>query len=146
MEGDGTCDYSAPPARQRLLMITRCDSWPVVWPEPTHAKPPTKDRQKWKANSLLSSLAELRKPHEMVRNRSDISLQAFLNLRNAIAGHLCESWRETRDSNPGNAINVRRFSRQLCKLQRAATLKDCGVPLLSNTDLAGDRILQEVRF
>ena len=29
----------------------------------------------------------------------------------AIAGLSCKSWRETRDSNPGNAINVRRFSR-----------------------------------
>ena len=29
----------------------------------------------------------------------------------AFARLLCKSWRETRDSNPGNAINVRRFSR-----------------------------------
>ncbi len=29
----------------------------------------------------------------------------------AFAGLSYESWRETRDSNPGNAINVRRFSR-----------------------------------
>ena len=29
----------------------------------------------------------------------------------AIARLSCKSWRETRDSNPGNAINVRRFSR-----------------------------------
>lgn len=29
----------------------------------------------------------------------------------AIAGLSCKSWRETRDSNPGDAINVRRFSR-----------------------------------
>ena len=29
----------------------------------------------------------------------------------AIAGLLSKSWRETRDSNPGDAINVRRFSR-----------------------------------
>jgi len=57
-----------------------------------------------------------------------------------------ESWRETRDSNPGNAINVRRFSRPLCKIKRIGTLKAVGVPLLAATDQATGRILQGVRF
>lgn len=39
------------------------------------------------------------------------------------AGLSFESWRETRDSNPGNAINVRRFSRPLCKIKRAGALR-----------------------
>ena len=63
-----------------------------------------------------------------------------------IAGLSFESWRETRDSNPGNAINVRRFSRPLCKFTRADGLKDVDVPLLKATDQATGRILQGVRF
>ena len=52
----------------------------------------------------------------------------------ASAGLSCKSWRETRDSNPGNAINVRRFSRPLCKITRADVLKAVGVPLFMATD------------
>jgi len=64
----------------------------------------------------------------------------------AFAGLSFESWRETRDSNPGNAINVRRFSRPPCKLKRPSTLKAFGVPLLAATSQAAGRILQGVRF
>jgi hypothetical protein len=38
----------------------------------------------------------------------------------AFARLSCKSWRETRDSNPGNAINVRRFSRPPIKLCETA--------------------------
>ena len=64
----------------------------------------------------------------------------------AIAGLSCKSWRETRDSNPGDAINVRRFSRLLCKCRLAAALNAKRVPLLREMYRAGDRILQGVRF
>ncbi|WP_141689057.1 hypothetical protein [Pseudomonas sp. 31 R 17] len=47
-------------------------------------------------------------------------------------------WRETRDSNAWNAINVRRFSRPLCKFKRADVLKAVGVPLPKATDQATD--------
>lgn len=30
-------DYGAPTMRKRFFMIARCDSRPIVWPEPTHA-------------------------------------------------------------------------------------------------------------
>lgn len=30
------CDYGAPTARKRFFVIARCDSQPIVWPEPTH--------------------------------------------------------------------------------------------------------------
>lgn len=30
------CDYGAPTIRKRLFLIARCDSKPIVWPEPTH--------------------------------------------------------------------------------------------------------------
>jgi len=63
-----------------------------------------------------------------------------------IAGLSCKSWRETKDSNPGNAINVRRFSRPLCKLKQAVALRAVGVPLLTATDYAIGRILQGARF
>jgi DNA (cytosine-5)-methyltransferase 1 len=42
------CDFGAPTSRERLFMIARCDGQPIVWPEPTHAKNPTKGQQKWK--------------------------------------------------------------------------------------------------
>ncbi len=40
------CDFGAPTGRERLLMIARCDGQSIVWPEPTHAKNPTKGQQK----------------------------------------------------------------------------------------------------
>jgi DNA (cytosine-5)-methyltransferase 1 len=33
------CDYGAPTIRKRLFLIARRDGLPIVWPEPTHAKP-----------------------------------------------------------------------------------------------------------
>ncbi len=33
------CDYGAPTIRKRLFLIARCDSQPIVWPEPTHGNP-----------------------------------------------------------------------------------------------------------
>ncbi len=64
----------------------------------------------------------------------------------ASAGLSFESWRETRDSNPGNAINVRRFSRPICKIKRAGTLEAIGVPLLAATNQATGHILQGLKF
>ncbi|WP_460155933.1 DNA cytosine methyltransferase [Pseudomonas sp. S2_H10] len=42
------CDFGAPTSRERLFMIARCDDQPIVWPEPTHAKHPTKGQKKWR--------------------------------------------------------------------------------------------------
>ncbi|WP_207815488.1 DNA cytosine methyltransferase [Pseudomonas sp. 50_B] len=42
------CDFGAPTSRERLFMIARCDGQPIVWPEPTHAKSPTKGQKKWR--------------------------------------------------------------------------------------------------
>ena len=42
------CDFGAPTSRERLFMIARCDSQPIMWPEPTHAKNPAKGQQKWR--------------------------------------------------------------------------------------------------
>jgi len=42
------CDFGAPTSRERLFMIARCDGQPIVWPESTHAKTPTKGQQKWR--------------------------------------------------------------------------------------------------
>lgn len=42
------CDFGAPTSRERLFMIARCDGQPIVWPEPTHAKHPTKGQYKWR--------------------------------------------------------------------------------------------------
>ena len=33
------CDYGAPTIRKRLFVVARCDGQPIVWPEPTHARP-----------------------------------------------------------------------------------------------------------
>jgi integrase len=43
--------------------------------------------------------------------RTDSFAKAQKHKSPAFAGLSFESWRETRDSNPGDAINVRRFSR-----------------------------------
>lgn len=45
------CDYGAPTIRKRLFLIARCDSKPIVWPEPTHGAPDS-----------AAVLAGLRKP------------------------------------------------------------------------------------
>lgn len=37
------CDHGAPTIRKRLFLIARCDSRPIVWPEPTHAAPDSDD-------------------------------------------------------------------------------------------------------
>lgn len=42
------CDFGAPTSRERLFMIARSDGQPIVWPEPTHAKNPSKGQQKWR--------------------------------------------------------------------------------------------------
>lgn len=42
-------DYGAPTMRKRFFMIARCDSKPIVWPEPTHAPV---DSEKVKAGLL----------------------------------------------------------------------------------------------
>lgn len=33
------CDFGAPTTRKRLFMVARCDSQPIVWPQPTHGSP-----------------------------------------------------------------------------------------------------------
>lgn len=30
-------DYGTPTMRKRFFLIARCDGWPIIWPEPTHA-------------------------------------------------------------------------------------------------------------
>lgn len=37
------CDYGAPTIRKRLFLIARCDGLPIVWPEPTHGDPESKE-------------------------------------------------------------------------------------------------------
>jgi DNA (cytosine-5)-methyltransferase 1 len=55
------CDFGAPTSRERLFMIARCDGRPVVWPEPTHAKNPTKRQQKWKTAAECIDFSDLGK-------------------------------------------------------------------------------------
>lgn len=38
------CDYGAPTIRKRLFLVARRDGLPIVWPEPTHAKPDVKGK------------------------------------------------------------------------------------------------------
>jgi DNA (cytosine-5)-methyltransferase 1 len=47
-------DYGAPTTRKRLFVIARCDGRPIVWPEPTHAKPEKIEKEiKAKGSSKL---------------------------------------------------------------------------------------------
>ena len=55
------CDFGAPTGRERLFMIARCDGQPIVWPEPTHAKHPTKGQQKWKTAADCIDFSDLGK-------------------------------------------------------------------------------------
>ena len=55
------CDFGAPTSRERLFMIARCDGQPIVWPEPTHAKLPTKGQQKWKTAADCIDFSDLGK-------------------------------------------------------------------------------------
>ena len=42
------CDYGTPTIRKRFFLIARCDGRPIVWPEPTHAKPDSIEVRKGK--------------------------------------------------------------------------------------------------
>jgi len=42
------CDYGAPTTRERLYLVARCDSRPIVWPEPTHSQKPKRGQKKWR--------------------------------------------------------------------------------------------------
>jgi len=55
------CDFGAPTSRERLFMIARCDGQPIVWPEATHAKNPTKSQQKWKTAADCIDFSDLGK-------------------------------------------------------------------------------------
>lgn len=55
------CDFGAPTSRERLFMIARCDGQPIVWPEPTHAKKPTRGQQKWKTAADCIDFTDLGK-------------------------------------------------------------------------------------
>jgi DNA (cytosine-5)-methyltransferase 1 len=55
------CDFGAPTSRERLFMIARCDGQHIVWPEPTHAKNPTKGQQKWKTAADCIDFTDLGK-------------------------------------------------------------------------------------
>ncbi|ETK19263.1 C-5 cytosine-specific DNA methylase [Pseudomonas sp. FH4] len=55
------CDFGAPTSRERLFMIARCDGQPIVWPEPTHAKNPSKGQQKWKTAADCIDFSDLGK-------------------------------------------------------------------------------------
>ncbi|WP_122439723.1 DNA cytosine methyltransferase [Pseudomonas viridiflava] len=55
------CDFGAPTSRERLFMIARCDVQPIVWPEPTHAKRPTKGQKPWKTAAECIDFTDLGK-------------------------------------------------------------------------------------
>lgn len=41
-------DYGAATTRERLFLFARCDGRPIVWPEPTHHRNPTKRQKGWR--------------------------------------------------------------------------------------------------
>jgi DNA (cytosine-5)-methyltransferase 1 len=55
------CDFGAPTSRERLFMIARCDGQPIVWPEPTHAKNPTKGQKPWRTAAECIDFSDLGK-------------------------------------------------------------------------------------
>ncbi|KPB84494.1 C-5 cytosine-specific DNA methylase family protein [Pseudomonas syringae pv. maculicola] len=55
------CDFGAPTSRERLFMIARCDGQAIVWPEPTHAKRPTKGQKPLKTAAECLDFSDLGK-------------------------------------------------------------------------------------
>ncbi|KPY05805.1 C-5 cytosine-specific DNA methylase family protein [Pseudomonas savastanoi pv. nerii] len=55
------CDFGAPTSRERLFMIARCDGQAIVWPEPTHAKRPTKGQKPLKTAAECIDFSDLGK-------------------------------------------------------------------------------------
>ncbi|AAO56905.1 DNA cytosine methyltransferase [Pseudomonas syringae group genomosp. 3] len=55
------CDFGAPTSRERLFMIARCDGQSIVWPEPTHAKRPSKGQQPLKSAAECIDFSDLGK-------------------------------------------------------------------------------------
>lgn len=55
------CDFGAPTSRERLFMLARCDGQPIVWPEPTHAKKPTKGQKPWRTAAECIDFSDLGK-------------------------------------------------------------------------------------
>ncbi|WP_095093896.1 DNA cytosine methyltransferase [Pseudomonas sp. Irchel 3A5] len=55
------CDFGAPTSRERLFMLARCDSQPIVWPEPTHAKKPAKGQKPWRTAAECIDFSDLGK-------------------------------------------------------------------------------------
>lgn len=42
-------NYGTPTTRDRFFLIARCDSQPIVWPEPTHAQTPSLFAKPWRS-------------------------------------------------------------------------------------------------
>jgi C-5 cytosine-specific DNA methylase family protein len=42
-------DYGAPTTRERLFLVARRDTLPIVWPTPTHYKQPARGQQRWRS-------------------------------------------------------------------------------------------------
>lgn len=53
------CDYGAPTTRERLFLVARNDGKPIVWPEPTHFKNPTKGQLKWRSAAECIDFSDL---------------------------------------------------------------------------------------
>lgn len=49
------CDYGSPTIRKRLFMIARRDGHKIVWPQPTHGEPDSKDVKKGKLKPYRSA-------------------------------------------------------------------------------------------
>jgi len=49
------CDYGAPTIRKRLFVIARCDGYPIVWPQPTHGNPKSKEVKSGKLKPWLTA-------------------------------------------------------------------------------------------
>lgn len=55
------CDFGAPTSRERLFMLARCDGQAIIWPEPTHAKKPTKGQKPWRTAAECIDFSDLGK-------------------------------------------------------------------------------------
>jgi len=68
------CDYGAPTIRKRMFIIARRDGQPIVWPEPTHGDPKSKEVRKVLQQNVLTGLCRV---HQFSNARDRLRKKLF---------------------------------------------------------------------
>lgn len=88
------CDYGAPTIRKRLFLIARRDGLPIVWPEPTHAKPtdPRVLKGKLQAHRSAAECIDFNLPAQSVFDRKkDLAPNTMRRIAKGLMRHVLTS-------------------------------------------------------